>query len=147
MSKIITEELIQERLEDKGVTVPHETSQGDKISKLELEYGFNIVNDWQGCDAYFYTDETRDGYQIWIASEQEGNVCINEDVYYYDTQWFEKLADYLIDGSTVYIDSYTQDEYGFEEVIETIYEEWYMEEHEEMENELENEGYKWPESE
>jgi len=147
MSKIITEELIQKRLEDKGVTVPHETSQEDKISKLELEYGFNIVNDWQSCDAYFYTDETRDGYQIWIASEQEGNVCINEDVYYYDTQWFEKLADYLIDGNTVYIDSYTQDEYGFEEVIETIYEEWYMEWHEAIETELVDEGYEWPKSE
>ncbi len=74
MSKIITEELIQERLEDKGVTVPHETSQGDKISKLELEY-------------------------------------------------------------------------GFEEVIETIYEEWYMESHEEIETELVDEGYEWPKSE
>ncbi len=143
MSKIITEELIQERLEDKGVTVPHETSQEDKISKLELEYGFNIVNDWDKCDAYFYTDETADGYSVWIATEQEGNVCINEDVYYYDTQWFEKLADYLIDGCRVYVDSYTQDEYGFEEVIETIYEEWYMEEHEEMENELRDEGYEF----
>jgi len=142
MSKIITEELIQERLEDKGVTVPHETSQEDKISKLELEYGFNIVSDWQDCDAYFYTDETRDGYQIWIASEQEGNVCINEDVYYYDTQWFEKLADYLIDGCTVYVDSYSQDGV-FEEVIETIYEEWYMECHEGYENELIDEGYEF----
>ena len=144
MSKIITEELIQERLEDKGVTVPHETSQEDKISKLELEYGFNIVNDWDKCDAYFYTDETADGYSVWIATEQEGNVCINEDVYYYDTQWFEKLADYLRDGCRVYVDSYSQDEYGFEEVIEAIYEEWYMESHEEMEDELIDEGYDWP---
>ncbi len=144
MSKILTEELIQERLEDKGVTVPHETSQEDKISKLELEYGFNIVNDWDKCDAYFYTDETADGYQIWIATEQEGNVCINEDVYYYESHWFEKLADYLRDGCRVYVDSYSQDEYGFEEVIEAIYEEWYMESHEEMEDELIDEGYEWP---
>ena len=142
--KTLTEELIQERLEDKGVTVPHETSQEDKISKLELEYGFNIVNDWDKCDAYFYTDETADGYQIWIATEQEWNVCINEDVYYYESQWFEKLADYLRDGCRVYVDSYSQDEYGFEEVIEAIYEEWYMESHEEMEDELIDEGYEWP---
>ena len=143
MSKILTEELIQERLEDNGVTVPHETSHEDKILKIKEIYGCEIVPDWERCDAYFYTDETRDGYQIWIASEQEGNVCINEDVYYYDTQWFEKLADYLIDGSTVYIDSYTQDEYGFEEVIETIYEEWYMESYEEIEIELRDEGYEF----
>ena len=146
MSKTLTEELIQERLEDKGWSVPHETHQEDKTLALELEYGFSIVNDWQNCDAYFYTDETRDGYQIWIATEQEGNVCINEDVYYYDTQWFEKLVDYLRDGCRVYVDSYSQDEYGFEEVIEALYEEWYMEIHEEMENELIDEGYEWPES-
>ena len=143
MSKTLTEELIQERLEDKGWSVPHETHQEDKTLALELEYGFSIVNDWQNCDAYFYTDETRDGYQIWIATEQEGNVCINEDVYYYDTQWFEKLVDYLRDGCTVYIDSYTQDEYGFEEVIEAMYEELYMIIYEDMEEVLTSEGYEY----
>jgi len=147
MSKILTEELIQERLEDKGVTVPHETSQEDKMLFIKSTFGSEIVTDWDNCDAYFYTDTTADDYEIWIATEQEGNVCINEDVYYYESQWFEKLADYLRDGCRVYVDSYSQDEYGFEEVIEAIYEEWYMEEHEEMENELENEGYEWPKSE
>ena len=147
MSKTLTEELIQERLEDKGWSVPHETHQEDRILALELEYGFNIVKDWQNCDAYFYTDETRDGYQIWIASESEDNVCINEDVYYYDSQWFEKLADYLRDGCTVYIDSYTQNEYGFEEVIEALYEELYMIIYEDMEEVLTDEGYEYPESE
>jgi len=163
MSKTLTEELIQERLEDKGVTVPHETSPDDKISQLQEIYAFNIVSDWQNCDAYFYTDETRDGYQIWVAaedetninlnedvyyydSEDETNINLNEDVYYYDSEWFEKLADYLRDGCRVYVDSYTQEEYGFEEVIEAMYEEWYMEEHDEVENELEAEGYEWPES-
>ena len=146
MSKTLTEELIQERLEDKGATVPHETSPDDKISQLQEIYAFNIVSDWQNCDAYFYTDETRDGYQIWVAAEDETNINLNEDVYYYDSEWFEKLADYLRDGCRVYVDSYTQEEYGFEEVIEAMYEEWYMEEHDEVENELEAEGYEWPES-
>ena len=116
MSKTLTEELIQERLEDKGWSVPHETHHEDKISKLSEEYGFEIISDWDKCDAYFYTDETRDGYQIWIATEQEGNVCLNEDVYYYENQWFEKLADYLRDGCRVYVDSYSQDEYGLKKL-------------------------------
>ena len=143
MSKTLTEELIQERLEDKGWSVPHETHQEDKISQLELEYGFNIVSDWQKCDAYFYTDETNDGYQVWIATEDEKNICVNEDVYYYDSQWFEKLVDYLRDGCTVYIDSYTQDEYGFEEVIEAMYEELYVIIYDEIEKELIDEGYEY----
>ena len=145
--KLLTEELIQERLEDKGWSVPHETHQEDRLSKLELEYGYNIVNDWQSCDAYFYTDTTADDYEVWIATEREDRIDINEDVYYYDSQWFEKLANYLRDGCTVYIDSYTQDEYGFEEVIEAMYEELYMEHIEDMEEVLKGEGYEWPESE
>ena len=82
-----------------------------------------------------------------VIPRQEGNVCINEDVYYYESQWFEKLADYLRDGCRVYIDSYSQDEYGFEEVIEALYEELYMETHDEIVDELEDEGYEWPKSE
>jgi len=147
MSKTLTEELIHERLKDNGVTEPNETSQEDRISKLEDKYGFEIVSNWDRCDAYFYSDETADGYSIWIATEQEGNVCINEDVYYYESQWFEKLADYLRDGCKVYVDSYSQDEYGFEEVIEVLYEEWYIESYEEIEDELVDEGYEWPKSE
>ena len=143
----LTEELIQERLEDKGVTVPHETSQDDKISKLKELYGFNIINDWQNCDVYFYTDETSDGYEIWIATEDDRNVHINEDVYYYETSWFEKLADYIRDGASIYIDQYAQEGYEYEEVIEAIYEEWYMEEHDAVVDELGDEGYKYPESE
>jgi len=145
--KTLTEELIQERLENKGVTVPHETSQDDKISKLKELYEFDILNDWQTCDVYFYTDETSDGYEIWIATENERNVHINEDVYYYETSWFEKLADYIRDGASIYIDQYAQEGYEYEEVIEAIYEEWYMEEHDAVVDELGDEGYKYPESE
>ena len=141
--KILTEKLILKRLAKDGMTEPNETSQEDRISKLKDHYGFEIVTDWDRCDAYFYTDTTADDYEIWIATEQEGNVCINEDVYYYESQWFEKLADYLRDGCRVYVDSYSQDEYGFEEVIEALYEELYMEIYEEMENELIDEGYEY----
>lgn len=145
--KTLTEKLIQERLEGKGWSVPHETNQEDKISKLKDEYDFNIVTDWQNCEAYFYTDETSDGYEIWIATENERNVNINEDVYYYETSWFEKLADYLRDGAQIYIDQYSQEGYEYEEVIENMYDELYMEVHGEIVDELEEEGYEYPESE
>ena len=147
MSKILTEELIQERLEDKGFSEPNGTHHEDRISKLEFEYNFNLVKDWQNCDAYFYTDSTADDYQVWVATESESRVNINEDVYYYEHEWFEKLADYLRDGCTIFVDSDSQDGYGFEEVIEAVYEELYMEKYEEIENELIDEGYEWPKSE
>ena len=36
--KILTEELIQERLEEKGWSVPHETNQEDKLKDEGYEY-------------------------------------------------------------------------------------------------------------
>ena len=144
MSKILTEELILERLKDKGVTVPNETSQTDQLAQIMLEYGCSIVNDWQaGCDAFFYTETTADDYEVFVATEDERRVSVNEDVYYYTENWFEKLADYLRDGCTVYIDSYSQDEYSFEGVIEALYEEWYVEQYHEVEDELLDEGYEY----
>tara|TARA_R110002167_G_scaffold85374_1_gene231526 strand:+ start:78 stop:524 length:447 start_codon:yes stop_codon:yes gene_type:complete len=145
MSKTLTEELILERLKDKGVTVPNETSQTDRLGTVMTENGCSIVNDWQaGCDAFFYTETTADDYEVFVATTDERKVSVNEDVYYYTENWFEKLADYLRDGYTVYIDEYQQDEYGFEEVIEALYEEWYTEQYEEVEDELLDEGYEYP---
>ena len=142
--KLLTEELILERLKDKGVTVPNETGQTDQLAQIMTVYGCSIVNDWQaGCDAFFYTETTADDYEVFVATEDERRTNINEDVYYYTENWFEKLADYLRDGYTVYIDSYQQDEYGFEEVIEALYEEWYIEQYHEVEDELLDEGYKY----
>jgi len=144
MSKILTEELILKRLKDKGVTVPNETGQTDQLATLMIEYGCSIVNDWQsGCDAFFYTETTADDYEVFVATEDERRVSVNEDVYYYTENWFEKLADYLRDGCTVYVDEYQQDEYGFEEVIEALYEEWYIEQYHEVEDELLEKDYKY----
>ena len=142
--KLLTEELILKRLKDKGVTVPNETGQTDQLAQIMLEYGCSIVNDWQaGCDAFFYTETTADDYEVFVATTDERKVSVNEDVYYYQDSWFEKLADYLRDGCTVYIDSYSQDEYSFEEVIEALYEEWYVEQYHEVEDELLDEGYEY----
>ena len=144
MSKTLTEELILERLKDKGVTVPNETGQTDQLAQIMISYGCSIVTDWQsGCDAFFYTETTADDYEVFVATEDERRTVVNEDVYYYTENWFEKLADYLRDGYTVYIDSYSQDEYSFEEVIEALYEEWYIEQYHEVEDELLDKDYKY----
>jgi hypothetical protein len=146
--KILTEELILKKLKEKGVTVPEETGQTDKLAQIMIVYGCEITNIIDsGCDAFFYTETTADDYEVWIATEDDRRICINEDVYYYQSQWFEKLADYLRNGGVIYIDEYSQEGYEYEEVIEAVYEEWYMEQFNEVEDELLEEGYKWPKSE
>jgi len=139
--KKLTEKLIHKKLEEKGLLLG--LPQAERLQKLEELYGFEIVTHWHTCNAYFYTETTADDYEVFIATEDDRRININEDVYYYENQWFEKLADYLRNGYIVYVDEYQQDNYGFEEVIETMYEELYMDEYKEIEAELLEKGYEY----
>ena len=140
--KLLTEELIEKRLKKQGLVIG--LCQADRLQKLEELYDFEITNKWDGgCDAFFYIETTADDYEVFVACTDDRRTNINEDVYYYTENWFEKLADYLRDGYTIYIDEYSQDEYGYQEVIEALYEEWYMEEYNEVEAKLLEEGYEY----
>ena len=140
----LAEELIQKRLFKRGITQPCEISESDQLSTIMSEYGCSIVNDWQaGCDAFFYAETTADDYEVFVACTEYNRVNLNEDVYYYAENWFEKLADYLREGFTVYVEKYWMDEYAFQEVLEALYEDYYMEQYNEVENELIDEGYEY----
>ena len=42
------------------------------------------------ADIMFYTETTADGYEVWIATDDDRHPSINEDVYYYESDWLEK---------------------------------------------------------
>ena len=96
------------------------------------------------CDYYIYTESTRDGYEVWVAAEDVDNVCISEDVYYYDSDLHVALAD-AIKGklSPIYLDD-TDDDF-VDYAISEIYEHLYDCKLEEVESDLEDQGYEWPE--
>jgi hypothetical protein len=73
-------------------------------------------------------------------------VSLTEDVYYYESDWFEKLPEALLNGSTIQIDEYAkEDNYGFQDAVSEAYVEFYEEIWQEIEQELEDQGYEWPE--
>ena len=90
-----------------------------------------------------YTETTSDGYEVWIATDDDRNPSINEDVYYYDSDWLEKMPDAMTDGRDIYFDEYDDDaeNYSFQEVIDEVYEEYYNDKKEEVESQLIDEGY------
>ena len=145
MIKKLTEELIQENLEERGAAVPHETHFEDKLKKVLEVNEATITHQWtDNYDIYFYTEETVDGYVIHVVSENpQGQICLGEDVYYYEEGWFEKLRDYITEGSSIYIEPSYEDSYALEEIITELYEEWYMEEYEEVERALIDDGYEY----
>ena len=143
MKKILTEELIQDNLKDKGIstTIPYQ----EKYEKVLELNDAEIVHDWDNnCTAFFYEESTADGYGIYIATEEDGNPNMNEDVYYYEAGWFERLAEYIANGYKIYIELGYDEDYQVQEAIEALYEEWYMEEFGEVEDKLLDEGYEWP---
>jgi len=144
--KTLTEELIQERLEKMGIST--EIDYQEKYDKVLEIYDAEIVHDWDNnCTAFFYEESTTDGYGIFIATEDDRNINMNEDVYYYDSNWFDKLGDYIFNGCKIFIELGYEDDYGVQEVFETLFEEWWIEKYEEVENELKDEGYEYEESE
>ena len=145
MSKILTDELIIETMANQGWQDVNDADQ-DWQRKMVLEHYEVEFTDMFGsnCDYYIYTESTRDGYEVWVAAEDVGNVCISEDVYYYDSDLHVALADAIRDElSPIYLDDTEADFVDY--AISEIYEHLYDRKLEEVESDLEDQGYEWPE--
>ena len=142
--KILTEELILERLDEKGIAYPRELDTEAAEEAVLEYYDAEIKTDWSNsCQMYFYTQTTADGYEVYMATEDERSPYIEQDLYYYESDWLEKLPDCIKDGQAIYIDEYTKDEYAYEDAIQEVYEDYWNGMKEEVENELIEEGYEW----
>jgi hypothetical protein len=149
MSKILTDELIEKRL--RKIDVFERQPMGDDdldhdymLKTIANHFEFKITSDWpNNPDMMFYTETTADGYELWIATDNDRNPSVNEDIYYYDNDWLEKMADAMIDGATIYYDGLDDDDYNFQEVIEEVYDDYYNDKKKEIENELIEEGYEY----
>jgi hypothetical protein len=141
--KIITPELLENRLTAKGFSEENFNSE-DKIKEAVLNhYDIELVDDWEdGLTYYIYAESTQDGYEVFIATGDPRNISINEDVHYYDSD----LADALCEGiryadelSKIFIDDL--DANFIMEAMQTLYELIYDNMVETVTQELLNEGY------
>ena len=75
MSKILTDELIKETLIYRGWQDINDADQ-DWQRKMVLEhYDVELTDRFDNnCGYYIYTESTRDGYEVWVATESMGNV-------------------------------------------------------------------------
>jgi len=140
--KKITDKLIDDKLKEQGLLHVSDMDHDEMLVKLQAEYNFDIINEWnKSAQIYFYSESTADGYEVYIASNKDNNPYINQDVYYYDSDWFEKLPDAIYDGLTIYIDKYAMVDPPFTGALEEVYEEFYEMKQEEVISELKDEGY------
>ena len=143
--KLITEELIYKRLEDKGVNFDIEHDEALKV--IQKHYDFELTDNWNGTpDFSIYTETTADGYEVWVATTGDGrNVCINEDVHYYENDLNDKLAEAMTDyNELIYVDDL--DSYYVQDAVTSVYDEYVNDIKQEVENELIEEGYEYEKS-
>ena len=147
MSKILTDELIKKELAEQGWLDINEVDQEYQRQMVLDHYDVELTDRFDNnCDYYIYGESTRDGYEVWVAAEDVGNVCISEDVHYYDSDLHDELIDAIKNElSPIYLDDVNADFVDY--AIEQLYEFAYDEKYDEVESELEDQGYKWPDEE
>ena len=142
--KVLTDDLILSKMaEDHGAVPIEDIDTEDQFRKIQEHYDFAIDSDWKGnYDIQFYTETTADGYEIWVATEDERSPYIGEDLYYYDSDWLEKMPDAMTSGYNIYYDI-DFDDYNFQDKVEQVYEDYFNEIKSDVESELIEEGYEW----
>ena len=142
MNKIITDKLIEEKLKEKGLSMYDQVD--DSLKKLQDYYEFELTDSYNRTPDYsIFAESTADGYEVWVATSGDGrNICINEDVYYYDSDLHDALVDAIKDElSPIYLDD--EDADFVDCAIEELYQELYDEKYQETKSELEDQGYKY----
>ena len=142
MSKILTDELIKEKLANQGWLDVNEVDHKDQKKMVLGHYGVELTDRFDNnCGYYIYSESTADGYEVWVAAEGVGNVIVSEDVHYYDSDLYYALADAIRDKlSPIYVDNTEAAFVGY--AIEELYQEFYDEKYEKTKSELEDQGYK-----
>ena len=144
--KLLTEELIDKRLEAHGVKFDIEHDEALKV--IQKHYDFELTDNWNGTPDYsIYCETTADGYEVWVTTSGDGrNVNINEDVHYYDNDLSEKLVEAMTDyNELIYVEDLG--EYYVQDAVTEVYESYVNDMKQEVENELIEEGYEYPKKE
>ena len=140
MSKIITEKLIEQKLKEKGISMYN--GDDNALAKLQDYYDFELTDSYNRTPDYsIFAESTADGYEVWVATSGDGrNICINEDVYYYDNDLSDPLYNAMLDyNELIYVDDL--EAYYVQDAIEMAWEAFITEMIDEVENELIEQGY------
>ena len=117
--KIIIEEVLWEKLEEKGIKQPYDTDHEEQLAKVLAHWDASITGDWDDrCNRWFYMESTADSYEVYVATYGSANdISINENVYYYENGWLDELPNCIKDGANIFFSELETDNYAFIDAI------------------------------
>jgi hypothetical protein len=145
--KLITDKLINERLEAKGFGEKQENDEDLAKEAVLKHFSVELTDDYtSNADFYIYEESTRDGYSVFIATHDQNVVNVNENVFYYDSDLGDALEEFIKysngdeeNPEIIYVDDLHQQ--FIDDAIVQLFE--YLAERfeEDVIDELKNEGY------
>lgn len=138
--KILTDELIEEKLKEKGLSMYDQVESS--LEKLQNYYDFELTDSYNRTPDYsIFAESTADGYEVWVATSGDGrNICINEDVYYYENDLSDALYDAIMDyNELIYVDDL--EAYYVQDAVDRAWETFIDDMIGEVEDELIEQGY------
>lgn len=77
-----------------------------ELVKQHLEINISTdLSDWSNVDCRVYNEQTADGYDLWVVTNQQDHPIICEEVYYYDHDVADAVREQIRFGDkTFYID-------------------------------------------
>jgi len=151
MGKLITDELINKRLEARGFG--EKQSENEDVVKQNVldHYGVELTDNWTAkAEFYIYEETTKDGYTVHVATNDTDSISVCEDIYYYDGDLSDVLEEQIKYSNgdedyreIIYVDDLYQD--FIDQATENLF--IYLAEkfEEEVVAELIDEGYVQPE--
>ena len=93
--------------------------------KLVLDYLSTSMehDNFNKGDFKVYSETTADGYEVYVATHDDQNVNIQDDVYYYDSDLADVIMEQLEEHYSVYIDSYLYDDIYMDDAFEEYFNE------------------------
>ena len=95
--------------------------------KIVSEYLYcNIktdINDFDNCEMHCYSESTADGYDVYVLKYTKDEICIVENVYYYEHDIAEQIMHSIDEDkiSSIYIDEDLYDELYLEDTFEEYF--------------------------
>ena len=147
MGKLITDELINKRLEARGFG--DKQSNNEDVAKQNVlnHYGVELTDNWtEKAEYYIYEESTSDGYSVYVCTDDTSSISVCEDINLYDHDLSDKLEEQIKYSNgdkdypeIIYVDDLYQD--FIDQAIESLF--IYLAERfeEEVIDELIDEGY------